>query len=270
MKPLKSALSRIPVVLVLSALALSGVAFAQSLQVIDLHHRSAQEIIPVLEPLLEKGGALSGQDYKLFVRTSAANLAQLRQAIAQIDVAPRQLRVSVRTGDRQTLKASGAAVSGQVSSSGVQGTVHATQGGVSSENESVMSVQVIEGTAAFVESGSSIPIVTAVGIIGVRQPLNGGVIDYKDLRTGYLVTPRLAGNGGVVLEIEQHSQGQRGNSAQIATQALSTRIAGRAGEWIELGGVVSSSQEYRSGIARHRYETNAGERLLWIRVDPVP
>ncbi len=44
-------------------------------------HRRAEELIPVLQPLLEQGGALTGQDYKLFVRASSANLAQLRSAV---------------------------------------------------------------------------------------------------------------------------------------------------------------------------------------------
>ena len=73
----------------------------ESLQVIDLKHRTAQEVIPVLQPLLEPGAALSGQDYKLFVRTSSANLAQIRAALAQIDRRPRQLLVSVRHSAQQ-------------------------------------------------------------------------------------------------------------------------------------------------------------------------
>src|SRR5690606_38104769 len=49
-------------------------AFSQAPQVIELQYRTAEEIIPILQPLVEEGGALSGQDYTLFVRTSPANL----------------------------------------------------------------------------------------------------------------------------------------------------------------------------------------------------
>ena len=35
-------------------------AWAQSLEVIELEHRTAEDIIPVLQPLLEPGAALSG------------------------------------------------------------------------------------------------------------------------------------------------------------------------------------------------------------------
>jgi type II secretory pathway component GspD/PulD (secretin) len=81
--------------------ALGAAALAQSLEVIDLQHRTAEEIIPVLRPLLEPGGALSGKDYKLFVRASAANVKQLRQALAQLDRQPRQLFVSERRSTQQ-------------------------------------------------------------------------------------------------------------------------------------------------------------------------
>ena len=48
---------------VLVSLCLSwGTALGQSLTVIDLNHRTAAEVIPVLQPLLEPGGALTGQD----------------------------------------------------------------------------------------------------------------------------------------------------------------------------------------------------------------
>ena len=74
---------------------------AQGLEIIDLRYRTAPEIIPVLQPLVEPGGAISGSDYKLFVRASAANVAQIKRALEQIDRQPRSLMVSVRRASRQ-------------------------------------------------------------------------------------------------------------------------------------------------------------------------
>src|SRR5678816_1778749 len=86
-----------PLAWVLISLGLiAGPVMGQSLEVIDLKYRTAAEVIPVLQPLVEQGGALTGQDYKLFVRTSPANLRQLRAALEQIDRKPNQLLVSVR------------------------------------------------------------------------------------------------------------------------------------------------------------------------------
>jgi hypothetical protein len=79
-----------------------GVAGAQELQVIELRHRLAEQVIPALQPLLEPGGVITGMDGMLFVRTSPANLEQIRQAVAALDRQPRQLRITVGQGTVET------------------------------------------------------------------------------------------------------------------------------------------------------------------------
>jgi type II secretory pathway component GspD/PulD (secretin) len=95
MSPLGRPVQPLAWVLISICLIVSPV-LAQSLEVIDLKYRTAAEVIPVLQPLVEQGGALTGQDYKLFVRAGAANLQQIRAALEQIDRKPNQLLVSVR------------------------------------------------------------------------------------------------------------------------------------------------------------------------------
>ena len=48
------------VLLCLLAVAIASTVRAQSLEVIDLHYRTAQDVIPVLQPLLGSGEALTG------------------------------------------------------------------------------------------------------------------------------------------------------------------------------------------------------------------
>src|SRR5262245_12060034 len=69
------------VMLLMFALGGGGSAAAQEMQVIELHHRVADEVIPNLRPLLDPGGVLTGMDSTLFVRTSPENFEQLRQAV---------------------------------------------------------------------------------------------------------------------------------------------------------------------------------------------
>ena len=71
-------------VLFLAAWAAPGQSLAQSLEIIDLKYRTAPEVIPIVQPLVEPGGALSGSDYKLFLRASAANVAQIKRALTEI------------------------------------------------------------------------------------------------------------------------------------------------------------------------------------------
>src|SRR6478735_9601175 len=67
-----------------------------AIEVIPLRHRTAEQVIPVLQPLLAPGGALSGQYNQLIVRTSPENLAQIRQVLESIDKPSRRLMISVR------------------------------------------------------------------------------------------------------------------------------------------------------------------------------
>lgn len=261
----------------LSGCLLAAVAWAQSLQVIDLKYRTAQEVIPILQPLLEPGAALTGQDYKLFMRASSANLRQLRAALAQIDRQPRQLFVSVRQSTAQEIERERAAVSGTLRTgdgavavnepprvnSGV--TVNATDASSRAQGGSVASVQVIEGNAAFIATGTSVPIVTAVAAGGGRhRPWAAASTSYRDLSSGFMVTPRVNGQQ-VVLDIAQ--QDERMSNGNIQTQSLTTQITGPVGEWIQLGGVSESAAVDRSGISSKQYSTRSDERSIWIKVE---
>src|SRR5262245_11422047 len=107
----------------IGACLIAAVSWAQSLTVIDLKYRRAEDLIPVLQPLLEQGGALTGQDYKLFVRASGSNLAQLRSAVAQLDKQQRQMLVSVRRSTALDVQREHASASATLSTrDGVSGT----------------------------------------------------------------------------------------------------------------------------------------------------
>ena len=60
------------------------------LEIIALKHRSAEEVLPVIRPLLDQGDAASGMNYQLILRTSPRNLEQIRRLLESIDVASRR------------------------------------------------------------------------------------------------------------------------------------------------------------------------------------
>ena len=270
--------------LAFSGCLIFATAWAQALEVIQLKHRSAEEVIPILQPLLESGAAISGQEYTLFVRTSPSNLAQLRSALATIDRAPRQLYVSVRRGtgseeQNRELSASGTlhTDNGSVSvneppSRRSGATVHATDNTTHTTGGSVASVQVSEGMSAYVSTGSSVPVVTAVAGVGARRGPRGGVnrgfvvgsTEYRDLNSGFMVTPRVNGQQ-VVLDIEQ--QDEQLDSGTIQSQRLTTQVTGRLNQWIELGGISESGERSDSGVLHRQYSTHSDDQSIWIKVE---
>jgi type II secretory pathway component GspD/PulD (secretin) len=253
---------RIPMLFSVCLMAVT--AFAQSLEVIDLKHRTAQELIPVLQPLVAQGGALSGQDYKLFVRTTSSNLTELRRAIAQLDQAPRQLLVSVRKATHQQIERERVAIAGVLSTEGAQARGGATDRDSQRNVEGVASVAVLEGNAAMINNGSSVPVVTSVAVGGGRRPWAAAQTQYRDLSNGFVVTPRVNGER-VVLDVSQQAQTMRNGA--IDTQQLQTQASGRLGEWLALGGIEESSTSTQRGIGTREYGTSSEQRSLWIKVE---
>ena len=125
-----------------------------TLEVISLQHRTAEQVIPVLRPLLEPGGAMTGQSSQLIVRTSAENLAQIRAALAAIDRPLRRLEISVRFDSMQDA---------------------ASRDARSLRDERVdQRMQVLEGGQAYIASGQS--------------------RTYSQAETGFAVIPRISGS----------------------------------------------------------------------------
>ena len=248
----------------LSVYLIACPVLAQGLEVIDLKYRTAAEVIPVLQPLLERDGALTGQDYKLFVRASPANVRQIRAALTQIDRKPNQLLVSVRRSTQQEVEREGAQVGGTLSNRGSNVSVQATDSDARDRRDGVASVQVLEGNSAFISSGSDVPIVTSFAAGGGRRPWAAATTEYRNVTSGFVVTPRVNGQS-VVLDIEQ--QDERVVNGKVQTQHLTTQVSGTLGQWIQLGGVSESATSQQRGILSRQYSTQSDERSIWVKVE---
>ena len=242
----------------LSVYLIACPVLAQSLEVIDLKYRTAAEVIPVLQPLLEQGGALTGQDYKLFVRASPANVRaaarRVRPDRPQAEPAAGVGASKHAAGDRARARASRAAPS---SNRGSNVSVQRDGLNARDRNDGVASVQVIEGSSAFISSGSDVPIVTAVAAGGGRRPWAAATTEYRNLSSGFLVTPRVNGQT-VVLDIEQ--QDERVVNGNVQTQHLTTQVSGALGEWIRSAASASPrrvSSAASSAASTRRRATSA-------------
>ena len=90
----------------LLALCLTALtAQADSITTIQLHNRPAEEIIPLVKPMLGQADAITGQGFQVFVRAPAATQTQIEQMISALDVAPKMLLISVFQGNQRDLRA---------------------------------------------------------------------------------------------------------------------------------------------------------------------
>ena len=99
-------------VFVALTLLIAGAALADEVEVIPLQHRTAEQVIPTLRPLVAPGGAVTGMQSSLIVRSTRANIEEIKRVVAALDRAPRRLLISVRqnasgSADRQSISAGG-------------------------------------------------------------------------------------------------------------------------------------------------------------------
>jgi type II secretory pathway component GspD/PulD (secretin) len=239
-------------------IALGGAATAQfALEIIPLRHRTVEQVLPVLQPLVEPGGTLSGSRGQLFVRASPANVAEIKRALDAIDRPARRLQISVRfddAEDRERRALGGRAV---VGSAGARVTVTAEESRRTSGERVDQRLQLLEGGRAFIFTGQSRPL---------RVP---GSTEIQDVESGFEVTPRVAGDR-VVLEVAAQRETPGARPGQVQGSRVATTVTARLGEWVELGGAGSQEARDDRGIGAARTERATQSRRVWLKVEELP
>jgi hypothetical protein len=234
---------------VLTLAAVAGPVAAQGpLEIIPLRHRTVDQVLPALRPLMEPGATLSGQGTQLFVRASPANVAEIRRALDEIDRPLRRLQVSVRFDDALDSAAQGVETSGRITNRGSSVDVRVQDRQSAGAERVDQRVQVLEGGRAFISTGRSTPI------------YDGSV--FRETASGFDAIPRLAG-GGVLVEIAQRRE------TLARDQALSTTVSGRLGEWLEIGGALEAASRDDQAILSARASRSSRSGRVWLKVDEV-
>jgi type II secretory pathway component GspD/PulD (secretin) len=269
--------------LALSLLLLSSVQ-AASITTIQLQNRPAEEIIPIVKPLLGPGEVITASGFKLFLRASPASVEQVRDIIDALDIAAKMLQISVFQGSERDLKT--VAISGDlriesgdasvgagvgIGSSGkhgagniaydsgnVSGDINANNSQTSQISNPVHQLRVTEGTEGFIQTGNQI----------AYSSYNNGT-EYKDVTTGFYVLQRIRGSG-VMLKVRPFKNSQSNTRAgSIETQSANTTISGRLGEWLPLGGVTEQFKRSQSSIGSSSSVEGSNKSSIWIRADLI-
>jgi len=265
---------------------------AQSTQlvVIELNSRTADEVIPLLKPMLARGGTISGLKDKLIIRTTPENRAVLRSMLDVVDARPRRLLITVgqeRDGLEETREIR---VSGSIGNDNVRIVLPDTSesaameraGELQSEQISVQvranstrsdtsmqisqTVQVLEGGTAFIGVGESIPLRERSAVGGVSSQ---ETIGFQETVSGFYAIPRVRGNR-VNVQLAAAADtviDRRSGAAHI--QRVTTVVSGRIGEWIEVGGGSEIASEQQAEIASRRGSASRGQRRIYIKVEEI-
>jgi hypothetical protein len=258
------------------------------LVVIELNTRTADEVIPLLNPMLARGGTIGGLKDKLIIRTTPANLAELRKILDIVDGRPRSLLITVRqdrgsAGDDRELEVSGSigndrvrvVVPGapastandsdaQTQAAGNSVHVRANSRRSDASRRTLQTVRVLEGNTAFIGIGESIPL--------RERSIDGGAvthetIGFQEAVSGFYAKPRINGNR-VTVQLSAAADTILDRESGVARiQRVTSVVSGRAGEWIEVGGIAERADERQADIASRRSRDSRDQRRIYIMVE---
>lgn len=267
----------------------SSIAAQSAIEIIELRYRSADELLPVLRPLVEPDGSINAAQNKLIIRTSPQNLGELRKLVSQLDTAPRQLLVTVRQDSSRdsTTRAAGVSGRGQfgdvtvtapptvdpslpgVGVAGSRGGVELRGGRRDSEvtDGGDQQLRVMDGREAVIYVGQEVPYTT-------RSVGPGGVVtthtELRSVLTGFVVRPRVQGDR-VTLDVSPQQENlDPGSGGSVNVSRLSTSISGQIGEWIDLGAVTQQGTVERSGNLSRSTTDSSNRQQVMVKVEIIP
>jgi len=284
---------RLPIIILLLVATINTVADSRELEIIPLKHRLVSDVLPIVKPLVEPGGTVTGMNNQLIIKASPGNIAEIRQVLDSLDRAPRQLMITVRQGGSSKRRESAQGLSGRYDSGEI--TVE-TDGSLRREDllaeiedgegnrleyemrdrtsygndRNTYRVQATEGYPAHIQAGVSLPFPTQNVYVTPGNVIVHDGYQYQDATSGFYVLPRIQGDT-VTLEIAPRTvQVQTGHGPPvIRLQDVYTTVSGRLGEWISIGGLDQSGSRSDQGLLNRRDSRSSEQSSFQIRVDEV-
>lgn len=254
---------------------------ASSIHYFDLKNRPAEEVIPLLQPLLQEDEAISGTGYQIFIKTSEHRKQQISDLISTIDKAIKTFRISV-TNDEYTAhrenniegsitarKGDAEVRVGRYPSDQPGVTLNVDTRNTEGKSKNMQFVQVQEGKPAFVskESLHIIPIYSYV------QRANGDfLIEHNQLsptkQDGFYVIARSADGKSANVNIQSTSSNRRTYQGYGQNQTyVDTTVRIPLGEWFEIGGNKDTSESESTGVLYRTKKNQQRNQNIFLKIE---
>jgi hypothetical protein len=279
--------------LLAGGLPLAG-AFAASgmvTEVFTIGYRPVDEMIQILRPMVPGPGSVSGAYGKIVVRTTPANMREIKEILATLNRAPSNLLISVRYSMNEEVRRDLYEAFGEVSGSNVglstgrgsgsgRGLVISHQDGDQSagvrmdKTQTVASdggtqrVRVLEGKEAFIRSGQSVPVtdgrvvVSSTGVTTVQTSTG-----FRNVDSGFAVRARLNDNDRVTVEIFPRHNRLDSGSGTIDVREASTVVSSPLGRWMEIARIGAASSENTRGIGTSSSTATSSDTITYLKVE---
>lgn len=265
-----------PPFLFMLALIASAPAEATEMKSFTLAHKSANEIAPTLQALLDPGETVVPTGHQLIVKADSKKMLQIADIIAQIDVAPHRLIITVVQGRNLTSSELNSTLADSHpidpdDANASQSTGHYYSAQSQKYGGQTQRIQALDGTPVSFQVGDQQQIQSQafVGFGFGGGMLGGANTQYIPTSTGFKILPHIMADGIQVDVAPWSEQMNQVDQRTVHNESASTRLRLQPGKWADLAGELNNSQGGGSGNAGHSYRAVRDNNQIYIRVDDL-
>lgn len=239
----------------------AGQAHAES-RTYQLNNRPGDDVASQVRELYQQEPvSFTARGQHLVVRGNPQLLDEISTIIETLDVAPAQLRITVRSQKQIRGKRSGGGVTQSRNKTGVKMERRIS----STDNSKERSLIVMDGQSAHITSSQVRTLPFAVR--GGRNP--AAIFQQVKTRSGFLVSPQVISDRAIELNVMSF-EADPAELEGYETQALVTIRRVEPGQWVSLGSTSTESKSEQSGIAHKVNTSRSDNRNFEVKVDVMP
>lgn len=250
-----------PILLLILSLALIPTARATPIEVIQLQHRTAEELLPLIQPHLPPAASASGGGYQLIIKAESAELAALQQLIRELDRPRRSILLTLRHAETDSVRDRHAGTAGSSRS----GHVRITRSDSARSEHGERQMRGLEGRPLRIDTQILLPIRDRLVWLDRGGASSQTQIHHLELDSGLYALAQVQGDW---VEVEIMVQ-DRPTSQPLHSRRVLTTVSGRLGEWLPLARMDAGRQASEHGIVYRSQSADQQAGALWLRVEAL-
>ena len=251
---------------------------AADVAVIRIKYRWASEVLPIVQSMLSPEGTVTASQRinSLIIVDRQESIQRVRNYLDVYDKPIEQVRIHVRFQENRADAAGAVSARGKVSNDNLTAATGGKKNdGVdlalksrqrSQTNFSEFIVFATSGQPAFIRAGQEIPYQGRWPDYTRRYSTGGTAVMFQSVETGFEVTPTIAGDL-VHLKIVPRAAYGEGNEAIIRFYGAQTELTASYGQWVEIGGTNSNSNDVIKEILSQGNATNRSSMSMSLMVE---
>lgn len=256
---------------------LSLLVYAETeFKIITLQHQFAENLLPIISPMVGADGTATGMRNQLILRASPERMRDIEAAVQQLDIARVNRRITINSSNQSQSQLNHTEARGRVNIDNItirndrhartnSGNIIVERNRNNAQKNSSQFLNVLDGERAFIQVGQSIPFTQDWVTIARRYVQIERTTGWREVATGFAVRPRTIGNQ-IELEITPRIANLN-NQGAIDFEELSTTLRVSLNEWVDIGGTMQNRDEISRKILGLQNSASHQHSSLMIKVD---